>query len=80
MLKEQKLQTSGVVDEKTAVNVGKIAGADAIVIGDVTIVGGFAKVTARVIDTETSETIVAKEEQGRGQEPKTSKRLSDDCH
>ncbi|HEY6951848.1 MAG TPA: CsgG/HfaB family protein [Bacteroidota bacterium] len=66
VLKEQKLQTSGVVDEKTAVNIGKIAGADAIVIGDVTIVGGFAKVSARVIDTETSETIVAKEEQGQG--------------
>jgi TolB-like protein len=66
VLKEQKLQVSGVVDEKTAVNVGKIAGADAIIIGDVNIVGGFAKVSARVIDTETSETIVAKEEQAQG--------------
>lgn len=66
VLKEQKLQTSGVVDEKTAVNVGKIAGADAIVIGDVNVIGGSAKVSARVIDTETSETIVAKEEQGQG--------------
>lgn len=66
VLKEQKLQTSGIVDEKTAVNVGKIAGADAIVIGDVTITGGTAKVSARVIDTETSETIVAKEEQSQG--------------
>ena len=66
VLKEQKLQTSGIVDEKTAVNVGKIAGADAIVIGDVNIVGGMAKVSARVIDTETSETIVAKEEQSQG--------------
>jgi TolB-like protein len=66
ILKEQKLQMSGVVDEKTAVNVGKIAGADAIIIGDVNIVGGFAKVSARVIDTETSETIVAKEEQAQG--------------
>jgi TolB-like protein len=66
VLKEQKLQTSGIVDEKTAVNVGKIAGADAIIIGDVNVVGGFAKVSARVIDTETSETIVAKEEQAQG--------------
>jgi len=66
VLKEQKLQTSGVVDEKTAVNVGKIAGADAIIIGDISVVGGYAKVTARVIDTETSETIVAKEEQSEG--------------
>jgi hypothetical protein len=66
VLKEQKLQTSGVVDEKTAVNVGKIAGADAIIIGDINVVGGFAKVSARVIDTETSETIVAKEEQSEG--------------
>ena len=66
VLKEQKLQNSGIVDEKTAVNVGKIAGADAIIIGDVNILGGFAKVSARVIDTETSETIVAKEEQSEG--------------
>lgn len=66
VLKEQKLQVSGIVDEKTAVNVGKIAGADAIVIGDVNVVGGVAKVSARVIDTETSETIVAKEEQSQG--------------
>jgi TolB-like protein len=66
VLKEQKLQTSGVVDEKTAVNVGKIAGADAIIIGDINVIGGFAKVSARVIDTETSETIVAKEEQAEG--------------
>jgi TolB-like protein len=66
VLKEQKLQTSGIVDEKTAVNVGKIAGADAIIIGDVNIVGGITMVSARVIDTETSETIVAKEEQSGG--------------
>jgi len=64
VLKEQKLQTSGFVDEKTAVNIGKIAGADAIVIGDINVNASVAKVSARVIDTETSETIVAKEEQG----------------
>lgn len=66
VLKEQKLQASGIVDEKTAVNVGKIAGADAIVIGDVNVAGGVTTVSARVIDTETSETIVAKEEQAPG--------------
>ncbi len=84
VLKEQKLQNSGVVDEKTAVNVGKIAGADAIIIGDVNILGGFAKVSARVIDTETSETIVAKEEQSEGVEvgeiEKTVERVAVDIY
>ena len=59
VMKEQKLQSSGLVDEQTAVKVGKVAGADAIVLGSITILGRSTKVNARVIDTETSETIVA---------------------
>jgi TolB-like protein len=66
VLAEQSLQLSGVVDEKAAVNVGKIAGADAIVLGNLTMVKGRTKVSARVIDTETGETILAKDEQGTG--------------
>jgi TolB-like protein len=68
VLAEQSLQMSGVVDEKQAVNVGKIAGADAIVLGSLTMVPGRTKVSARVIDTETGETVLAKEEQGTGED------------
>jgi TolB-like protein len=63
ILKEQEFQKSFMADEQTAVKAGKVAGADAIVIGTISVVGGATRVNARVIDTETGEAIVAKEEQ-----------------
>jgi TolB-like protein len=60
VLQEQTLQVSGVVDEKTAVDVGRVAGADAIVLGNVSVIGPSTTVSARVIDTKSSEVIVAK--------------------
>ncbi|HCV42900.1 MAG TPA: hypothetical protein DGH68_05415 [Bacteroidetes bacterium] len=62
VLKEQRLQASGIVDEQAAVKVGRVAGADAIVLGTISLFGTTTTVSARVIDTETSETIVAKSE------------------
>lgn len=63
VMKEQSLGLSGMVDEQTAVKVGKLVGADVIIIGNVITQPKFAKVSARVIDIETSETIVAKDAQ-----------------
>jgi TolB-like protein len=60
VLQEQRLQASGVVDDRTAVDIGRVAGADAIVIGSVSIVGSTTTVSARVIDTQSSEVIVAR--------------------
>ena len=62
IMEEQKLGMAGVVDEQTAINVGKIAGADVIIVGNINVGAGFGTINARMIDTETSETIVAKEE------------------
>ncbi len=64
LLKEQELQVSGVVDEKTAVEIGRVAGADAIILGNITIIGSMTTVNARVIDTQSSEVIVAKSDRG----------------
>jgi TolB-like protein len=61
ILQEQALGVSGVVDEATAVQIGKVAGADAIVFGSINVSDRYGKVTARVISVETSETIVAEE-------------------
>ncbi len=61
IMEEQKLGMTGFVDDETAVKVGKLAGADLIILGRINIEIGFAKVSARGIDTETSELIVAKE-------------------
>jgi len=60
VLQEQRLQVSGVVDDRAAVDVGRIAGADAIVVGSVSVIGATTKVSARVIDTQSSEVIVAR--------------------
>jgi TolB-like protein len=66
VLKEQELQVSGMVDEATAVKVGRVAGADAIVMASVVQHESASRVSVRVIDTETSETIVARGEQVSG--------------
>jgi len=68
LLKEQQLQVSGVVDEATAVKVGKVAGADAIVLGSASVAGGNAKINARVVDTESGEAIIARSEIVEGTE------------
>jgi TolB-like protein len=62
VLKEQELQVSGVVDDATAVKVGRVAGADAIVLVNVVEHEASSRVSARVIDTETTEAIVARAE------------------
>jgi len=61
IMEEQKLAMTGFVDDETAIHVGKLAGADVIILGRINLEIGFAKVSARGIDTETSELIVAKE-------------------
>jgi TolB-like protein len=66
IMSEHSFQASGVVDEATAVQLGKVAGADAIVLCNITMVSGNAKLSARVIDTETSEAIVAKTQTADG--------------
>lgn len=68
VLQEQELQLSGIVDEETAVKVGRVAGADAIVMASAVQRGSNNKVNVRVIDTETSETIVARGEDVSGDE------------
>jgi TolB-like protein len=60
VLQEQRLQASGVVDDRTAVDIGRVAGADAIVVGNISVVSGTTVVSARVIDTQSSEVIVAR--------------------
>jgi len=63
IMEEQAFGISGMVDEETAVEVGKLAGADVIILASIYIVPDFGKVSARGINTETSEAIVAKEVQ-----------------
>ena len=68
LLDEQKLQMSGVIDSSTASEIGKILGADAVVIGSVSdyanwtavlVPGSTVSFSMRMIDVETGKVITS---------------------
>jgi TolB-like protein len=59
-ISEQKLQKSGLIDDKSAVELGKILGADLIVIGSVVKIGTSYTINSRMIDTKTGEAKLGK--------------------
>ncbi|MFV2007838.1 MAG: FlgO family outer membrane protein [Longimicrobiales bacterium] len=59
LLTEQKLALSGRVDESTAVQIGKILGAQYVIHGQVTSILDQLRMDMRAIDVETSEVIEA---------------------
>lgn len=66
IIEEQKLGMSGLIDESTAAQVGKLAGADAILTGSVTVTPTFSKISVRLVEVETGETIAVAENQTEG--------------
>ncbi len=52
VLREQRLEISGAIDERTAVMIGKLYGVDAIITGSVIRAGGVISITGRIIDTQ----------------------------
>ncbi|KAF0124889.1 MAG: hypothetical protein FD189_2154 [Elusimicrobia bacterium] len=59
VLREQKLGLSGAVDSEAAVNVGKLLGARLLVLGNVIRMGRSYQITAKLIESETSEMIAS---------------------
>lgn len=53
ILKEMKIGMTGVVDEKTAVKVGKVAGVEKIILGAYTLADNNARIDIRYIDVAT---------------------------
>ncbi len=53
IISEQKLGMTGLIDDESAIAIGKILGVDAIVSGTITDFGTDLKVNARIISTET---------------------------
>ncbi len=53
VLSEQKLGVTGLIDDESAIAIGKLLGVDAIVSGTITDLGKSLKVNARIIATET---------------------------
>ena len=63
-LKEMELGMSGIMDERTAVEVGKAVGANAILVGSFVSIGDVIRINARLIDVKTSRIIKAEIVQG----------------
>lgn len=61
ILEEQQLGASGVIDISTAARFGRGIGVDAVVVGSFTEAGNSASIDARLIDTETTAIISAKD-------------------
>lgn len=55
VLKEQSLSLTGLIDPRSASQVGKLLGAEAILCGTVSEMGDFYDINARVIDVQTAE-------------------------
>lgn len=63
ILKEMQLALSGAVDEKEAIEVGKVAGAKAILLGSIIRAGETLRIDSRLIDVSTSEVILAEKKE-----------------
>lgn len=60
LLKEQEFSVSGLVDQNTAVKVGKLAGARYALLGSIVIIKEQIRISCRVIDVQTGEIVYAK--------------------
>jgi TolB-like protein len=59
VMREQKLGLSGAVDSKTAADIGKLAGAKLLLLGNVIQMGKSYQLTAKLVDAETGEMIAS---------------------
>jgi len=59
IIEEHKLNLSGIIDQRTAVEVGKTAGVDVVVLGSIT-GGDQVSIDARLVDTETANILTSR--------------------
>ncbi|MCX7021255.1 MAG: hypothetical protein NTW26_03070, partial [bacterium] len=78
VIKEHAFQLSGMVDESTIAEFGKLVGADYVALGSVSVLGGTYTVTLRFIDVETAEAVLGKTESTNSQSglPDVCRRLA----
>jgi len=65
LMAEQKLQASGAVDKKTAVKVGKLLGADILVLGAFQKAGEAVRLTSRFVDVKSGGVLHSAKATGR---------------
>lgn len=59
-ISEQKFQKSGMIDDKSAVEIGKVLGANFIIVGSVVKIGDAYTINSRLIDVRTGEAKLGK--------------------
>lgn len=60
VLKELKVQNTGLIDPATALEIGRITGCSLILVGSISDRGGFVVVNARLLETATGDSVAAK--------------------
>ncbi len=59
IFEEQRLQLTGVIDQATAVEIGKLVGTRILLMGNIQKVGQQYQVNARIVDVETGEVVAS---------------------
>lgn len=65
LLEELQLTQSGIIDTTNAKQIGKMVGADAIVIGNIIKIGNDMRLDARIIDVESGIILTAEKSEGK---------------
>lgn len=68
LIKEQELQLTGAVDSETAVAIGKLVGAQLVVIGSIVKTGSVYTINSRFIDVETGIARIGQNIRGQGED------------
>jgi hypothetical protein len=68
VLQEQELQLTGAVDSETAVELGKLMGAQSVIIGSIVKTGTVYTINSRLIDVETGVVKIGENVQGQGED------------
>ena len=63
-LSEMQLQLTDIVDEASAVRLGRAVGANAIIVGSFVVIGRKIRISSRLIDVETAKVITGKKATG----------------
>ncbi|MEK6886580.1 MAG: CsgG/HfaB family protein [Nanoarchaeota archaeon] len=78
ILKEMKLGMTGIIDEKTAAKVGKVAGVEKVILGSYNLAGDRARIDIRYIDVKTGKVEFGKCRIGDASDLSLIDRLADD--
>jgi len=65
LMKELKIQNTGMIDPKTAKKIGETLGCDLIIVGSISDQGQFVVINCRLLETATGKALAAEQVEGR---------------